>query len=248
MKYATHYQQFTKLTAERRDSTARELASMVSDCLQRTSKLSPRRGLPALDIGSGSCVGVRSLQLMGLDAVGLDCDEELVALGRHEGFEVHHCCEPIEFLNTRPGYFEVIVMRDVLEHFDEAVAERLLSSCYFSLRPGGFVVIATPNGFSPLASVMRYIDFTHFFSSTPMSITPLLLDVGFAEVAIHPTEWSFWRSSGKALWRSESRRAFVRWVLRHAWRLQVWAELGIDPKRSGIPVDLNLVLVATRGQ
>jgi len=242
VKYALHYTQFRRPTGPERDRLAHQLLGQFDTWLPWEEQA--RVGLRGLDVGAGSCIGLRALQLAGFEASGVECDPTLASLARAEGFRITENCRPIEYLLQSPGAFAAIVMRDVLEHFTPEDAESLITAASEALLPGGVLVLTTPNAFSPIASVMRYIDFTHHFSSTPFSIRPMLQSNGFAEVHIAPTQWGFMQTGGKALWRRASRQALARWAVRRLWSGLVWAEYGVSPRREGIPIDPNITVLA----
>jgi predicted TPR repeat methyltransferase len=233
------------MRSDKRDAVAADLARRLAPHLAGAGGAESTAPERAVDIGSGSCVGVRTLQMLGFDAEGVDCDEVLVEAAREAGFRVLVHCEPIEFLNDRRAKYGAIMMRDFVEHMPPDQLESLLVAAREALNPTGVLVVVSPNAFSPMASVMRYIDHTHTFSSTPMSIRPVFLSAGFESVEVLPTDWSFRGSAGKAVWRAGARRALVRWLMRQLlWRPAIWAEYGVDPKAGGIPIDLNLTIVA----
>ena len=91
-----------------------------------------------LDIGCG--VG-RCLAFVDGNGVGIDHNESSVAECRARGFEAH---TPEEFDLIDPGSFDTILLSHVLEHLDAAAGEELVSTYLPHLRPGGRIVLITP--------------------------------------------------------------------------------------------------------
>lgn len=111
-----------------------------------------------LDIGCG--IG-RNLSHLNGHGVGVDHNPKSVAMARSRGLAVY---EPEAFFaqpEHRPERFDSLLFSHVAEHmhFDEAV--RLLRSYLPFLRPGGQVVVLTPQeaGFRSDPTHVEYFDF-----------------------------------------------------------------------------------------
>ncbi|MGH6781474.1 MAG: class I SAM-dependent methyltransferase, partial [Sphingomonadaceae bacterium] len=95
-----------------------------------------------LEVGCGNGDFLRAAAAAGWDALGIDFDAEAVAAARsHPGVRAevgdlldHH------FPN---GSFDAIVMNNLIEHLDDPLAE--IAECHRLLRPGGRLVVITPN-------------------------------------------------------------------------------------------------------
>jgi SAM-dependent methyltransferase len=91
-----------------------------------------------LDIGCG--VG-RCLAFVDGDGVGIDHNPSSVEECRTRGFEAY---TPEEFASVDRGFFDTILLSHVLEHLDASAGEALVSSYLPYLRPGGRIVLITP--------------------------------------------------------------------------------------------------------
>jgi len=95
-----------------------------------------------LDVGCGSGVFLAAMSRRGWDVAGIEPHRAVVEdLRRHHGFDVRE-----GMLDDTPvdwGPFDVVALLDVLEHlpYPSAALERV----WLLLRPGGLLVIATPN-------------------------------------------------------------------------------------------------------
>jgi cyclopropane fatty-acyl-phospholipid synthase-like methyltransferase len=87
----------------------------------------------------------------------------------------------IEFLEAHREEFDLIAGLDIVEHFHKPEVLRFLDACHAALRPGGRLILQTPNADSPWSAGMRYGDFTHEVIVTPSAISRLLHMTGFTE-------------------------------------------------------------------
>lgn len=148
--------------------------------------------------------------------VGVDTSAEQVALARQVIDDVH-LGDAIAFLNARPASFDVISGIDVIEHLTKNEVLAFLDAAMAALRPGGRLILQTPNAESPWGSMLRYADFTHELSFTPESLSRILSLVGFERIdcrELGPILWGYsLRSTLRALvWRM-IRLSFVIWNL-----------------------------------
>jgi SAM-dependent methyltransferase len=109
--------------------------------MQRSFRHLPGRGR-LLDVGCASGTFIALAQTAGWSAVGIDVDEEAVALGRGHGFDLR-----VETLDDHAaqhaGEYDAITMGHVIEHVHDPVG--FLELARRALRPGGTIWIATPN-------------------------------------------------------------------------------------------------------
>jgi 2-polyprenyl-3-methyl-5-hydroxy-6-metoxy-1,4-benzoquinol methylase len=94
-----------------------------------------------LEIGCGSGEHLASMRALGWDVEGVDVDPNAVATARARGLRVH--CGALEQIGLPGGSFDAIGMSHVIEHVDDP--GRLLAACRSLLRPGGRLVLVTPN-------------------------------------------------------------------------------------------------------
>lgn len=94
-----------------------------------------------LDVGCGSGSLVESLRDLGWDAEGIDTDPKAIEAGRSRGLPVR--VGGIEEMGYSAGSFDAITSNHVVEHVHDPLA--LLQECCRLLKPGGTLIMATPN-------------------------------------------------------------------------------------------------------
>lgn len=99
---------------------------------------------PVLDIGCGRGVFLKILSEAGIAGIGLDHSDEAIAFCRTKGFEVHQQ-DAHAYLAKSKQRFGGIFCSHVIEHFAYADALELIRLCSIALRPGGVLLLVTPN-------------------------------------------------------------------------------------------------------
>jgi 2-polyprenyl-3-methyl-5-hydroxy-6-metoxy-1,4-benzoquinol methylase len=146
--------------------------------------LPPDRDAAILDVGCGYGKNLLSLARLGYrNCYGVDISGEQVAFARERlGLTNVECADALEWLAGRERSFDVILAMDVLEHL---ALERLIElgrRMHAALKPGGTLVVHTPNGMSPLNPFL-YGDLTHVRAFTAQSLQQFFLNTGFEPVA-----------------------------------------------------------------
>lgn len=85
----------------------------------------------------------------------------------------------IEFLEASPGQFDLITGFDIVEHFYKDEVMRFLDVTCAALKPGGRLILQTPNAEGPWGAQHRYNDFTHEVGFNPNALSRLLRVTGF---------------------------------------------------------------------
>lgn len=114
-------------------------------------RLCPREGERILDAGCGVGTFAYHCAQKGADCVGLDYSALSVASARRvcgergvrARFEQCDVCARIPFPD---GYFDKIVAADFIEHITAGQKGTFLAEAYRVLKPGGMMVVFTPNG------------------------------------------------------------------------------------------------------
>lgn len=88
----------------------------------------------------------------------------------------------LEFLESEEDSFDLITGIDIVEHFHKDEVLRFLDGCYTALKPGGRLILQTPNANSPWGTVHRYNDFTHEVCFNFNSLSRLLQLCNFNDV------------------------------------------------------------------
>lgn len=108
------------------------------------------KGKDVLDIGCGFGMYMLTFLKMGArSASGIDIDEGLIQRGREymdknnfdADFRVEDCTKLPHISNS----FDIVFSGDVFEHITEGQKDKCIAEIYRVLRPGGIVVIKTPN-------------------------------------------------------------------------------------------------------
>jgi SAM-dependent methyltransferase len=200
-----------------------------------------------LEIGCGMGATLRQLAARGYrDLTGWDISRECVERARESGVPAR-----IEHLDAIEGArsgvanrFDAILAKDLLEHLPREQVVPFTAGVHRLLADGGVFVARLPNMGSPLATLLRYDDFTHTLGFTENSLRQVFGLGGFArdDVRVLADRLPAMALLRRGLFASCFREAVsgptVRWLLRVALRSQ----------RKGAPrVDtLRLIVVARR--
>lgn len=183
--------------------------------------LPERRDARILDV---ACGGGKLLQFYldcgYTDVHGVDVSPEQVTLARQVTPNVTQA-DVLKYLAGQAERFDFMSGLDIVEHFRKDEVLAFLDLCHAALKPGGRLVLQTPNADSPWMTAVRYGDFTHELGFNPNALSRLLALVGFE--AIEP------REQGPVPW-GYSVASTLRWCVWQAIRagLKVWniAETG----------------------
>lgn len=167
------------------------------------------------------------------NTTGVDLSPEQVDAGRGVGIEGISVGDTLTTLSASPASKDVIVMRDVLEHFRKDEVFTVLDAALAALVPTGRLLLHVPNAESPFFGRIRYGDFTHETAFTASSIYQVLSAVGFSAVRVTSS-----RPVGTTL---KSRLRVRVWsVLERVYRAGIFIETG----RRAPVVTQNLIAVA----
>ena len=137
-----------------------------------------------LDLACGPGNMLHLLKSAGYRKVtGVDRSLEQVDLARKFGFEVH-CADVFGFLAKRSADTDCIVAFDILEHLDKDEMFSFLDACAKALKPGGSLIVQTPNAESPWGMSIRYTDITHEQAFDPSSLRHVLAVAGFGNFEV----------------------------------------------------------------
>jgi 2-polyprenyl-3-methyl-5-hydroxy-6-metoxy-1,4-benzoquinol methylase len=200
-----------------------------------------------LDAGCGSGNLVYWMQQRGYaNAGGVDGSPDQIEAGVSLGINNLINTDLITHLSQNPDTFDVIFMRDVLEHIDKPFILDTLDVSLRALKPGGRLVVQSPNGSSPVVGRVLYGDFTHETAFTETSLSQLFRLAGYDDLVFRPflpyipqVTWSspFSDTGRKALGRR------LAWGLaRRLYAFLIFAETG---KHSTITT-FNLIAAAAR--
>jgi len=117
---------------------------------------------------------------------GVDISPEQVKLARQVTHDVDEA-SVLDWLEAHPDSIDLITGYDIIEHFHKDEVLRFLDACNAALKPGGRLVLQTPNACSPWGTVHRYNDFTHEVGFNPNALTRLLSLTGFQGITSRET-------------------------------------------------------------
>ncbi len=145
------------------------------------------RGSAIADLGCGSGALLACLKELGYsDLKGVDASLEQVELARRQVPEVVHG-DLFDFLGEETASLDLVTGFDVIEHLSKDEVLAFLDGCHRALRPGGRLILQTPNAESPWSSDVRYGDFTHETCFNAHSLGWLLELCGFSGVETRET-------------------------------------------------------------
>jgi 2-polyprenyl-3-methyl-5-hydroxy-6-metoxy-1,4-benzoquinol methylase len=149
------------------------------------------RGLPSdaaiIDIGCGAGQMLQLLKDHGFTNVsGIDVSAEQVDLLAGRGLNAS-VCDVSEHLRESKAGFDAIIALDFVEHFDKSEQIPLFDDIYAALRPGGRLVIETPNGNGLFAAQVVYGDLTHLTIFSEGSLSQILRLAGFEGIEFYET-------------------------------------------------------------
>ncbi len=125
--------------------------------------------LRVLEVGCAEAGVLHELNKAGIQCLGIELQKQRVDLALqkdpHLDIAVGDITDPA--LPERIGKFDLIVMREVIEHVPDR--ENLFSNLQTLLNPGGYVYITFPPRFSPFAghqqngrTLLRFVPFLHY--------------------------------------------------------------------------------------
>ena len=136
-----------------------------------------------LEVACGSGKLLYFLRSLGYtNAVGVDVSPEQISIARQIANVVEG--DATEFLERNAEQFDVVIGLDIVEHFRKDEALRFLDACYSSLKPGGRVILQTPNGGVPWALSAMYGDMTHETFFSPELLQRTVRIAGFQAVSL----------------------------------------------------------------
>ena len=164
------------LELERRyRGTEEEIRERISAYLPWLSKVSP-----VLDVGCGRGEALALLRDHGIPARGIDSSARMVALCRERGLEAEEGDAFASLAALPEGSLGGVVSFHVIEHLPAALLDRLVRLAYRALKPGGVLILETPNPLSMLVAARSFwLDPTHQRPVHPESLKLMYELAGF---------------------------------------------------------------------
>lgn len=167
------------------------------------------KGAKVLEIGTGTGKFLATLKRLRYEnIVGVDVSAEMVQIAREvAGVKVKHVEDVPKYLGTVRQQFDCIFMLDVIEHVEKGMVIAFLRAVKAALKKGGVVVLTTENMASPIGRIQHYLDFTHEYNYTEISLRQVLEIAGFEDVEI-------WEMKDRMPLNPKS---LLLWVIRRLW-------------------------------
>lgn len=137
-------------------------------------------GAPVLDLGCGRGESLALLKDNGIPGRGVDSSARMVQLCRERGLtaEVGDLFEVLS--RVEEGSLGGVVSFHVIEHLPPGALDRLVRLAYRALRPGGVLILETPNPLSVVVAARNFwLDPTHIRPVHPESLRLMYELAGF---------------------------------------------------------------------
>lgn len=108
-----------------------------------------------LDIGCGNGEFLQILQEADHEGVGVDIDPAMVQQCQVQGLTAHEA-DVVTWLPTQAGQYDAIFSSNVIEHLDAKTVQAIVEGAYAALRPGGMLLLGTPNPESAIVQLYEY--------------------------------------------------------------------------------------------
>lgn len=164
------------------------------------------KGCSIADLACGSGNLLYTLKQMGYhNLAGVDLSPEQVKVA-HERFPDVEQGDVLAYLDRHPASFDVLTALDLIEHLTKDEVLGFLDRCFAALKPGGRLILQTPNASALWPDVIRYGDFTHEVCFQDKVLSHLLKlshfeDVDAREMGPVPLGYSLSSSVRYALWQ-----------------------------------------------
>jgi SAM-dependent methyltransferase len=198
-------------------------------------------GTRVLDLGCGRGEFLQLLEKRGVEGLGIDADEEMVAAVREKGLNAQ-CGEVHEFLKKHPGEFDGIFAAHLIEHLRSDQFVELAKLAAGALRAGGRLILVTPNPHNLSMQLHEFwTDLQHVRFYTPEIVRWVVHDAGLKNIEVG--ENTRYRSDPRAesyldVITSQTRPPRLRSRLRQRvseWLMPVWVFQMRDIMRSLYP-------------
>jgi O-antigen chain-terminating methyltransferase len=185
---------------------------------------------PLIDIGPGRGEWLELAKKAGVDAYGVDTNASFVAAAKERGLDVRLGDGLTHLASLPPSSVEAVSAFHVVEHLTTASLQDLLSAAFAALRPGGLLILETPNPTNLLVGAANfYLDPTHLRPLHPELLAFLVEAHGFGGVEIRMLHPARPEAPDQA---PDGRRAeLLAWLDRSIYGPQDYAIVATKPSR-----------------
>lgn len=237
--YFLHYQRFHDMNPATLLKNIQSFKDLLKNIIpqDKNSKI--------LDIGCATGEALLALKELGYDNVqGIDIDNNLINIAKAHKVSVEYVDDTEVYLEQFHQQFDTILLLDVLEHIAVPRQIPILKSIHRALSPNGKLILMIPNACCPVASIMRYGDFTHICSFTPYSINFILLNAGFEKIKITDLTPAPTVKISLRFWRSYARRHYKELIVRKIWKTML--EVFVPFLDKNTPISVNILVETTK--
>jgi len=183
-----------------------------------------------LDIGCGSGIFMRRLNNLGWDTWGVEFDTKAAEIASRIAGKDRVYVGNIEDCLFQDGFFDVITLVHVIEHLSDPFS--VLKKCMDLLRPGGKIIISTPNAASWGARFFKrcwrgWEPPRHLYIYNPQTLSQLVARAGFMIVqskTVNNATLIIWHMSFivKYLNKGMTKLGFMQKVLKFILSTSAW--------------------------
>ena len=142
-----------------------------------------RKAAPVLDLGCGRGEALALLQEEGVECRGIDSSAAMVRRSSQRGLRVEQGDLLEALAGVEPGSVGGIVSFHVIEHLPPEAVDRLVRLAFAALRPGGLLLLETPNPLSVSVTARSFwLDPTHVRPVHPETLRASYESAGFAGI------------------------------------------------------------------
>ena len=188
-RFATLYANFTDRFRGSTAEVTSKLASYLPDVHRLVGAGAGAGGAGArvVDLGSGRAEWLALLRDAGVPASGVDANPAFVEAGRARGLDLVHGDAVAHLEGLPPDSVDLVTAFHLIEHLDVETLLALLAAARHALRPGGAVLLETPNPSNlRMAACDFYNDPTHRSPLPPALTEYLLAAAGFDGIEVRP--------------------------------------------------------------
>jgi 2-polyprenyl-3-methyl-5-hydroxy-6-metoxy-1,4-benzoquinol methylase len=199
--YTTHFRNF-------QDSEVNE--SIINYYTRKFSNIFPNnKEAQILEIGTGLGKFMFTLKSLGYTNIeGIDVSDEMVEIARRNSGEKITLVKDVNsYVSNCLHKYDFVFMLDVIEHIHKSEVISTLTAIRNSLKNDGILIITTENMASPIGRIQEYLDFTHEYNYSEVTLEQVLLIAGFNDIKI-------WSLPDKM---PHSPRALFYWICRRIW-------------------------------